>query len=466
MHLPPNVALVAAIAGIIYLCRRDAREKPQVTGALWLPTLWFVILTTRTISQWFEVLGLPVGGGDIESGTPLDAVVFFALILGGVYILYQRRVQLSVITRYNRLLVCFLVYCLLACLWSDNPFVAFKRWIKILGHPIMVLVLLTEPDPQEAIYLMLKRTAYIFILISIVFIKYFPQWGRGFDGWTGMAHDTGVTTDKNTLGAGAMILGYFWVCYTLRTWHLPKGRYRKSELLLCFLFLGMSAWVVQKAQSTTSLVCMSIGIAFVLFSGRRFVNPYRLGTYVVAVGLTAALLEGVFGIHEALIQALGKDPTLTDRTKVWQDLWEMHINPIIGTGFESFWLGDRLQYMWSKWWWHPVQAHNGYLETYLNLGVIGVFFMVALMVTAFKKGQRAFLDNFEMGRFLMGCVLGYFFYNWTEAAFKALHPVWFVFFLVAMDYPQPEPTEVKVSVVDPRDAGADDDLPEMVQKSY
>jgi len=29
-------------------------------------------------------------------------------------------------------------------------------------------------------------------------------------------------------------------------------------------------------------------------------------------------------------------------------------------------------------------------------------------------------------------------YNWTEAAFKNISPIWFVFYLVALDYRQPE----------------------------
>ncbi len=431
--------MLVTFAGIIYLFRRDAQHSPHITRASWVPLLWFLVLTTRTVSQWCETFNISLpGGGDVESGTPADAIVFFALIAAGVYVLHQRRVQLAEFSRNNRLLWFFLIYCLMACVWSDSPFVALKRWVKILGHPIMVLVLLTEPDPVDAIYVMLKRTSYIVLPISIVFIKYFPQYGVGYDGWTGTAHEIGITTDKNAMGAACMLLGYFWFCYTLKTWQLPKSTYRKQELYLCLAFLGMTAWVMHKAQSSTSLVSMAVGMAFVVFAGLRLVNPYRLGMYLIVFAVGAGVLEEVFGIHEMFLAMLGKDPTLTDRTKVWQDLLQMPINPIIGTGFESFWLGDRLQYMWSKWWWHPVQAHNGYIETYLNLGLIGLFFMVALIIDAFRRGQRAVQDQFEMARFRMGYTVAFLCYNWTEAAFKAMHPVWFVFFLVAIDLPRTE----------------------------
>ena len=49
-----------------------------------------------------------------------------------------------------------------------------------------------------------------------------------------------------------------------------------------------------------------------------------------------------------LAGAVGKDPTLTDRTKIWAILLDMHTNPLLGTGYESFWLGPRLQRFWQN----------------------------------------------------------------------------------------------------------------------
>ncbi|MDR3378566.1 MAG: O-antigen ligase family protein, partial [Verrucomicrobiae bacterium] len=138
-------------------------------------------------------------------------------------------------------------------------------------------------------------------------------------------------------------------------------------------------------------------------------------------------------------QLLGKSPTLTDRTLVWQDCLNIPINPVIGVGFESFWLGDRLTVLWAKWYWHPNEAHNGYLETYLNLGLLGLFILIAVLVAAFRKGRQEFLTNFHYGRFRIAFLIALIVYNWTEASFKALHPLWFVFYLIALEYPKSEP---------------------------
>jgi len=61
-------------------------------------------------------------------------------------------------------------------LWSDFPLVSFKRWIKILGHPAMVMLLLTEPHWEEELATVWKRCAYVVFPISICWMKYSPHW--------------------------------------------------------------------------------------------------------------------------------------------------------------------------------------------------------------------------------------------------------------------------------------------------
>jgi len=172
----------------------------------------------------------------------------------------------------------------------------------------------------------------------------------------------------------------------------------------------------------------------VLILGLRMVNTARIGTYLIVGGITIGLAQWMFGFIDLFIQHLGKDPTLTDRTKVWALALQLQDDPVLGAGYDSFWMGDRLREIWSHYWWHPIQAHNGYLETYLSLGLVGLGLMLALIISAFLRGQRALLAGNDFGRFRVGFVTAFVLYNWTEAAFKATHPVWFVFYIVAIDY--------------------------------
>ncbi len=434
--MPPLLAAFLTCGFIVFLYRRDNREKPNVTGALWIPLLWLLFTSSRFPSEWLDLFGLHFGAASLEEGSPLDASVYFALMVAGLYVLHQRRVSLAVIMRNNQWLTIFLLYCLISIVWSDFPAVAFKRWVKVLGHPIMALIVLTEPDPEEALIRLMKRCAYVIVPVSILFIKYYPQWGRGFETWSGAAVNTGITTNKNTLGCILMIVGFFSVWYLLQVWNAEKGKNRRNELFLTTGFLIMIWWLFSMAHSSTSLVSLLIGVAMVGLLGLRFINKRFIGTYLIFGVLALAVGEMTLGLYASAIQLLGKDPTLTDRTILWHDLLKIDFNPLFGTGFESFWLGKRLDILWATRWWHPNEAHNGYLETYINLGLVGLFLLVVLLIATFWKGRRELLRNFEFGRFRLGFLAVSIAYNWTEASFKALSPVWFVFYLIALDYPR------------------------------
>jgi exopolysaccharide production protein ExoQ len=435
LHTPPFVALLFTVAFIVFLFRRDIREKPNVTSALWLPLLWFLLIGSRSPTQWLA-LGGYVEGSSMEEGNPLDAFVFFTLIAVGFYVLNKRDVSLSEIFRNNGWLMAFLLYCLVSILWSDFPFVAFKRWIKILGHPIMVLILFTEPDPQEALVRLMKRSAYVLVPMSILFIKYYPELGRGFDDWSGTAMNNGINTNKNELGFVCMILGFFFFWHLLQVLKTEKSKARRNELLLTTAFMYMIWWLLSKAGSATSLLSLLISALTVMLLGLRSINKKFIGVYTLLVVITLAVAESTFGIFEHVVDFTGHGATITGRGELWSELLALHTNPIFGAGFESFWLGDRLKTLWAKHWWQPTQAHNGYLETYLNLGLIGLSILIGLIIATFRKIRLELLRNFQFGRFRLGFLAAVVFYNWTEASFKGLHPVWFVFYIIAMDYPK------------------------------
>jgi len=435
VQLPPRIAAILTWAFIAYLFRRDFQRKPHVTSALWLPFLWIFIIASRPVGQWFSLLGLPTGGGSLEEGSPLDAAVVFGLMAAGLLVLTRRQINLAEIVRNNVWLTVFVVYCFLSITWSDFPFVTFKRSIKLLGSPIMVLIILSEPNAKEALNTLLKRSAYVLVPLSILFIKYYVAWGRRYDSWTGAAQNTGVTTDKNMLGCGLLIFGLFFLWCFLQTLRSEKSRARRNELIFNLIFLGMILWLLRNAHSATSLVALILGVLVVVFLGRRFVNPRLIGTYVLAGILLVAVAELCFGLSSSIIELLGRNSTLSGRTEIWKAVLAVHINPIFGTGYQSFWLGDRLEELWSKYWFHPIEAHSGYVETYLSLGLLGLAILAGLLFATYCKIRRDLFDDFEVFRLRLGYLVAIVAYNGTEAAFQGMSFLFFVFWVIALDYP-------------------------------
>jgi exopolysaccharide production protein ExoQ len=419
---------------IAFLFRWDRQGRNTTTGALWIPLIWLIIIGSRNVSEW---VGFG-GGTSLEEGSPLDSLVYLALELAGLVVLAQRRVALSEILSRNRWFALFFLYAALSILWSDFPFVSAKRWSKALSHPIMLLIVATEPDPRAALVRLMKRAAYVLMLLSILVIRYYPDMGRKFDPWSGMPSNNGVATSKNGLGYDCLLLGFFFAWYFLTKWRSRDALDRRKELFLTGALLGLIGWLLSLSQSATAFVVLVLGISIVLLFDWRVINERNIRPYLI-VGLAVGGCIQYFGITDTLIGALGRDPTLTGRTELWDHVLSFNINPIVGTGFEVFWLGPRLDRMNAIYWWQPNQAHNGYLETYLNLGWIGLILLVGWILAGFRHALRLLRVDFEFARFSIAFLVMSVMYNFTEASFKGLHPMWFGFYIAAMDYRRAAP---------------------------
>jgi len=437
LHLPPSLAAFLTVAAIVFLFRRDIREKPNVSGALWLPLIWLFLSCSRPFSLWLKLSGLPVGPGSVQEGSPLDACFYLVLATASIWVLSQRQVDLSEIVSNNGCLIAFFLYCFISVAWSDFPLISFKQSIKILAHPMMALIVLTEPDFKEALTRLMKRCAYVVVPVSILWIKYYPQLGMTYDDW-GLQMTQGIASGgKNSLGADCLILGFFFFWYLLQTWRTERSTQRRNELRLIAGFLIGICWLFAKAHSATSTIALFVAILVYVFVGIRPTIKNFIGTYTLAALALIVAAELAFGISGRLSESLGRGSDLTGRTELWERCLQFQDNPIFGAGFESFWLGerrDKIAAFYTKW--RPGGAHNGYLSIYLNLGLIGLSLLIGLLITTFWKIRLDLFRNFEWGRYRLGILVAVLLRAWTEETFATYGSLWFVFYIIALDYPR------------------------------
>jgi exopolysaccharide production protein ExoQ len=419
------------IAFVLLLLWRDAVAGEARSAALWLPVLWLGITGSRFVSQWMD---LDAGAGrNFTEGSLIDAAYFATLILLGMAVLVRRQVDIAGVVRANLWIALFAAFGLLSVLWSDEPLIATKRWIKTLGHPVMALIILTEPSPKAALLTVLKRCAFFLLPVSVLFIKYLPEYGRGFDAWTGMAVNNGIGLTKNDLGYVCMVSGILFTWNLLTLQRLPDRAGRRREWILSVLFLGMAVWLLDMSNSATSLVTMMLGIGIMLavpLLPRRHAGLVLAALLLGIVGMGAS-----FDLSANLIEMLGRNPTLTDRTVIWEDVLAMQERPLLGYGFESFWLGERMAQLGQKWWWQPTQAHNGYIETYLNLGYVGLALLIATLLSAYRRITRDLQKDLPFARLRLALLCAIVVFNGTEAGFRGVGFVWTVFYIIALQVP-------------------------------
>jgi exopolysaccharide production protein ExoQ len=437
--VPSSLALFLWLILLLALLRFDPAKEPGTSWALWLPAIWMFFVATRLPSQWLGGQGGVVAAQALEEGNPLDRTIFFLLILLATAILVTRSFNWGGFFRRNISLLAFLSFALVSVCWSDFPFVALKRWFRDLGNYLVILVVLSDPEPLEAIRTVLRRLSYLLIPLSVVLIKYYPEIGKSWGPWTGIAEYSGVTTGKNMLGVLCLVCGLFFFWDTVTRWADRKGRRTRRIILLNVAFIAMTLWLLDMSNSATSRVCLVLGCLIIAAAGSKTVKrrPALLTVgipVVICLYLTLAFGFGV-DIKEAVAQAVGRDPTLTDRTKIWSFLLSMKTNPLLGVGYESFWLGPRLEWFWQNaGLGHINEAHNGYLEVYLNLGIVGLFFLGWFVIASYWTiSRRLALSSLGPLRLSVWTII--LLYSVTEAGFRS-GLMWLTFLLGAIAVPE------------------------------
>ncbi len=436
--MPPQLALAITLVFIGWLFARDRKRGDVCSGALWVPLLWLLILGSRPISVWLSG-GEPTEPGDYQEGSPLDRNVFLGLILAGIVALLRRRISWGDLFAKNRWLFVYFAYLGLSVLWADFPLIAFKRWFKDCGNIVMALLILSEVDRARAFRLILVRCAYVLIPLSVVLIKYFPDVGRYYNPFIWTYSYGGVTQDKNMLGATLILceLGLFWNFLELRR----KG----LVTIVVVLLMVMGLWLFTMAHSSTGLACTVLGIAIVLGmqspTVRSKVEEFGLSSaFALALVLVAAI---TFDLTEVVVvDLLGRDMTFTGRTEIWQRVLSADINPLFGTGYYSFWMVKRVDFVALGWMRQLNESHNGYIETYLNDGLVGLGLLSVLLLTSIRRVRNAVLRGTEYDAFVFAFMLILPIYNFTEAAFNRLSPIWVIGLLVMTVCPRFNPAVI------------------------
>lgn len=439
--MSPFLATISYVIGICGLFWLDRSSKEKPSRILWIPLISLWITGSRPLSFWFSNSQQNYSE-QITEGNPFDATVGLLLIIVGLVVLVNRREQIVRIMRANPAVVLFLSYCALSCSWSEFPGTAFKRWIRLLGYIITVVIVLTDKKPAEAIRWVLNRAAFVLIPVSVLLIKYYPDLGRSYDPWTGDQFSSGVTTDKNMLGAICLVYGSSILFSLFLLIRQRRIRERKRSALAYIATLAMTFWLFSAANSMTSLSCfyfstlLMVATTFFVFA-RRPMIVHLLSASIV--GATFSVLFLHIGEGAALHQ-LGRNSTLTGRTEIWAGVLSFAGNPIFGTGYESFWLGERLQRIWDSGGptslLHGInEAHDGYLETYINLGWVGVMMLLAVIATGYRNVLRELRQNPESAILKLSFFVAAVIYNFTESGFRAGSCVWFAFFFAILVVP-------------------------------
>lgn len=422
--MPPPLALLLSALATAWFVKKDQIPRPEMNFARWIVFLWLMIRASRPVTSWYG------GGGDSEmEGNQTEALIMLLFFISAVIILIQRGFQFGSIPRLNIFFFLLLLYFGVSCLWSPYSFVSLKRWSKEIGAVFVALVIVTDQSPSDTIKTICVRSAYVLFPLSIVLIKYFPNLGRAYS-VSGEPMVTGVTDQKNSLGLICCIfcLALVWDFYDAKV--NRRLNIFAREMRPQLVALGLGFWLLWDSQSKTSLLALVAGT--VLFFGayipiaRRAPSLFALGS--LALVYVALLITGLSTVLAApLLQAVGRDATLTGRTEIWQAALAQPTDPLIGSGFYIFW-NEYGPAVWSNFQgnFYVRSVHNGYIETYLDGGTIGCILLAGYLLAGGAKLAGTYNFRASFNRFAFALFVIFVITNFSEVYVFRLGSLWFL----------------------------------------
>lgn len=274
----------------------------------------------------------------------------------------------------NKGLLLFIGFIVLSSAWAIDPPVSFRRAAALVGTTIFAFYLGIRFPPRK--FISLLAVAMVIVVFEDLFVALLlPDIGlQGSDNWA----LRGLHGHKNNAARIFVMAGLvIWIAGEVqREVHRAA---KVFSVVAVILTMGLVFW----SKSATSLVVMLsliVGMISLKALRRSSVSIFLRTTLIILIVVVPAafLLSSNYG---AILDLLGKDETLTGRTKIWERAIEIGRNrPWLGFGYRSFWIDiGPTRFL------RQGHGHNSFLDLFLELGLIGMSLFAVTYVTAFRR---------------------------------------------------------------------------------
>jgi exopolysaccharide production protein ExoQ len=336
----------------------------------------FMLLMLATGAGVGIFIGRDAATAASSGGEPIIQVAFGLMYLL-VFVFVAVRYRSAVFLVYQEKWIALLcLWCLASVVWSVDPGETFRRSLALIGTSMVGLYVGMRYEPKQLLRI-LAVCIGIGAIASLVAGLVVPSIGILPDGaWQG------VFFLKNAL-ARLMALGA--LCFAVLA--IGQRRYRTVSIgmiVLCFTLMVL-------AKSATALVVSLMVFALLPFRrilawpNRRLIAP-MIAAALVAVPAALWAIKNM----DAILGVLNRESSLTGRLPLWHLVrQEIVSRPLLGYGFSAFWTSSEAARIQSIVVWDVPNAHNGFLEVLLGVGLVGLAILAAGLLANLVRSVRA-----------------------------------------------------------------------------
>lgn len=417
-----------------------ARAATTLDVVAWLATVAMLLLYSQA---WL----VPVFGETVavQEGGLVRALYFPAYAVGIFLLTLKPGASLAGLIRQPFLIV-LLGIVVASIAWSVSPDQTLRRAVAV-GFTTAGAVALGARWRWPAFAETLAFTFGLLTIGSLLAGLFLPSIGRMSNDFPGSWR--GLWLEKNTFGGEmAFALLIFAAAGVLR----PERR--RLWFSLSFIALAM----LLASTSKTSLVALMLGAAafFLVLLVRRGGAVAVIATYAAVVALIA-LIAAVILSPDVFLDLLGKDATLTGRTKIWAAVMrQIELRPWLGYGYGAVWSEDTgwgpLAWIVKQAGFKPEHAHNSWLEQWLGMGLAGLSAWALYYLTTLGRAIMAMFTS-RGALVALPFLVVYSMITLTESvavSYNDLRWVIFVAFSIRLALPDREPLSPPAAARPPR----------------
>ncbi len=408
-----------------------------------LTTAFVVLVLLLSTEALFPLLQPPdtehdISTADLVGGNPIVQITWLGIYGITLLLIFPRLKQFIRLVTSDKLLLLLVVIILISILWSMAPEVTLRRSVAFVGTTLFGTYLAMRYSPRELMWLLALALGTA-ALLSLVVALGLPSYGVEHDTSRGLAWK-GIFNQKNQLGQAMALSGvvFFLLAFDSRT-H-PHRTYRWALWLGFGLSLGLL--FMSNAVGPTVILFTLLLLLALLYGGLQTHYPLNI-VFFVSMALTGVLIFAVLlsNTEGVLVDVLGRDRSFTGRTAVWpavlDKIWE---RPLLGYGYGGFWLGweGESAHVWNQTvgvtgYLKPYHAHNGILDLWLNIGLLGVATFAAGFLRTFLRALSwAYLTRSVGALWLVAILMQIVLGNLFESFVRQNNILWMLYIYVTI----------------------------------
>lgn len=329
-------------------------------------------------TQTAEEMELAAGGGNA-----LRRVAFLAVAAWGAALAVAGKRKLEIQPLLAAGLAALLSLTAISFVWADDPGMCLRRMFALVCCAVAALGIaraFSLRDINWLVFWTLSALATVGILAELRLGTFRP--------WAGDYRFAG-TVHPNTQGPILAAL-------CLAAVGLAREGERRRPWLWLACGIAFVLLILTKSRTTTAAAILAL--AAVQLAHTRLTTKLAGAAalaWCACLGLWIVWIAGydpLTDFRDAILLGRAEESdTLSGRAFIWPEvLYFVGQRPWLGYGYESFWTPAHIETISTNLGWGLREAHNGYLESLLSLGVVGAPLFVAVVLTALAESIRGY----------------------------------------------------------------------------